>query len=127
MNRADKLLAAGLLILAIIAASPLIYRIIRHNSANTRITAVISAQGSIRRTIDLSANTGLYTFRETGRLGETTVEVSGRRIRIASAPCPDRLCVKHGWAGLPGEAIACVPGEIVIHLEGDAAVDAVTR
>lgn len=127
MNRADKLLAAGLLILAIAAAAPLLYRMIRHSSVGKPLTAVITAQGSVRRSIDLSGTSEVYRFTETGRLGETTVEVSGRRIRISSAPCPDKRCIKHGWAKHAGEAIVCVPGEFIIQLTGDTAVDAVTR
>ena len=127
MNRADKLLAAGLLILAIAAAAPLLYRMVRQSGSSKPVTAVISAQGSIMRSIDLCGETGLYRFNETGRLGETTVEVSEGRIRIASAPCRDKHCVKHGWARHAGEAIVCVPGELIIQLTGDTAVDAVTR
>lgn len=126
MNRADKLLAAGLLILAFAAAAPLLYRMFKHSNGKP-VIAVISAQGNVRRTIDLSGASGVYRFSESGRQGEISVEVAERRIRVASAPCPDKHCVRHGWAKHAGEAIVCVPGEFIIQLTGDTALDAVTR
>lgn len=125
MTRADKCLALGILLLAVLSAAAGWYRfsLSRTSSAG----AVIKAEGKIVRRIDLTHRGGHATFSIPGRLGPATVEVAGGRIRIVEAPCPGRICIHRGWIEKPGEAIACIPGEILIQVEGSAAVDAVTR
>jgi hypothetical protein len=55
------------------------------------------------------------------------VEVDGGKIRMLKANCPEQICVKQGWIKDPGASIVCLPGEIIIHIDGPADVDAVTR
>ena len=40
------------------------------------------------------------------------------RIRFAEADCPDRICVRTGWISRPGQIAACVPGHLIIRIEG---------
>jgi hypothetical protein len=53
--------------------------------------------------------------------------VEGKRIRMKEANCPDKICVRQGWIEKPGDSIVCIPGEIIIRIEGAAPLDAVTR
>lgn len=127
MTRADRYLAAGILLIAILSVAIFYFRSSLSSGKASSVGAVISAQGEIVRKIDLSPGGGKTTFLVSGRLGPATVAVEGRRIRVLDAPCPERICVKQGWIENPGESIVCIPGETVIHIEGAAPVDAVTR
>lgn len=89
--------------------------------------AVIKACGKTVRKIDLPDKGRNSTFIVHGRLGPATVEVAGKRIRMKEAPCPGHICVRQGWIENAGEAIVCIPGEILVRIEGTAPVDAVTR
>jgi len=127
MTRGDKLLAVGILLTAILAiAFPRL-----HSSlfpvATSSTRAVIKAQGKIVREVDLSDRGGRSIFVVNGRVGPSTLEVEGKRIRMKEANCPDKICVRQGWIENPGESIVCIPGEILIRIEGTAPLDAVTR
>lgn len=124
MTRADKYLAAGILFISILAVALFYYR--SSLSPNRASQAVIKANGEVVGRIDLSSGEK-RTFTVAGRLGPATVEVAGKRIRMLEAPCPEKICVKQGWIGNPGESIVCIPGETLIHIEGAAPLDAVTR
>lgn len=127
MTRADKLLTAGVLCVAILAAVAMVYRSAAFTNTPSPTRALISVQGKVVRIEPLSDNGVERTFNLSGRSGHAVVEVAGKRIRMAEASCPGHICVAQGWIGRPGESIVCVPGEIVIHIEGSAPVDAVTR
>lgn len=127
MTRADKFLAAGILLVALLGLM-LTYRHLFISTGEPLPThAVISAQGKVVRTITLDPNGGESTFLINGRIGAATVEVVGAKIRMREANCSNQICVKQGWIEHPGESIVCIPGEILIHIDGAATVDAVTR
>lgn len=50
---------------------------------------------------------------------ENIVEVSGKRVFMQSASCPDQLCVKAGWKDRPGSPIVCLPNKVVVTVEGE--------
>ena len=127
MTRGDKYLAAGILFAALIAIAAPLLRSSLFPPANPSRLAVVKARGRIAREIELSNNEKNSAFIVIGRLGASTVEVSGKGIRMKEAPCPEHLCVRQGWIRNAGESIVCIPGEIVIRIEGAAPVDAVTR
>jgi hypothetical protein len=127
MTRGDKYLAAGILFIAILAIALPLLRSSLFPQVNSSHLAVIRVRGKIVREIDLSSNKKNSAFIVHGRLGASTVEVAGKRIRMKEASCPEHLCVRQGWIEKPGESIICIPGEIVIRIEGAAPVDAVTR
>jgi hypothetical protein len=128
VTRADRYLTAGILAVSLLAALALLclrYSVCRSGVSSTQ--AVIKAQGRTVRTIGLSARVKRTAFIINGRIGPSTVEVEGLRIRIAQAPCRDKICVRQGWIEKPGETIVCIPNEIIIDIKGIGPLDAVTR
>ena len=127
MTRADKLLIAAILLCALFGLA----KIYRHFFAPLDqlfpAQATITSAGKVVRTIDLDPAGGKQILQVSGRLGAATVEVVEGKIRMLAANCPNQICVKQGWIQEPGATIVCLPGEIIIHLEGPAPVDAVTR
>lgn len=50
-----------------------------------------------------------------------TVTVSEKRVSVTASDCPDHTCQHSGAISRAGEAIVCVPAEIVIRIVPDAA------
>ncbi len=88
--------------------------------------AVVTVDGRLAATIPLSTEATISIGTGQGFLN--VVEVSGGRVRVADADCPDRLCVRQGWIDRDGESIVCLPHKLVVTVrstEGD--LDAVAR
>lgn len=64
-----------------------------------------------------------------GPLGVSVVEVRGGQVRMATSPCPGRICVSMGAARRPGDSIVCVPNGVLVTVLGGtgSTADAVTR
>jgi hypothetical protein len=122
MTRGDKLLVAAVLAAAVLAAAHFWFR-----PADPSGQAVISVGSRVVRTVALRPGGESTTFPVAGELGTTLVEVAGNRVRILDAPCPNHVCMKQGWITRAGASIICMPGKIVVRIEGAAPVDAVTR
>jgi hypothetical protein len=69
------------------------------------------------------------TIRVAGPLGTTAVEVKDGKARIASSPCPNKICVHMGEFGTEGGVLVCVPNEVVVRVgkEQPNGVDTVSR
>lgn len=94
-----------------------------------RTVAVITLEGKELYLIDLTKEN--TTFVISTKYGTNTVTVQKGEIRITSADCPDKLCVKHGALKSVSSPIVCLPNKLVISLQkNDAdstAVDVVSR
>lgn len=123
MTRADKILLAGLLFIALACAGALYGRVLLPGRTQGA-RAVATVGGKVVRAVELPGN---GSFVLPGHSGPATVEVAGKRIRMQQARCPGGHCLRQGWIEHPGESIVCVPGQIVIRIEGAAVLDAVTR
>jgi hypothetical protein len=126
MTRADKLLLAGLVLISLLSMAALYSHFSAGAAKFESSQAVILVQGKILRKIDLTPATR-SSFTIQGRLGPSIVEVEGKRIRMMEAPCAGKICVNQKWIENPGQTIVCIPGEILIRIEGTAPLDAVTR
>jgi len=49
-----------------------------------------------------------------------TIQTGGGRIRFASSDCPDKVCVQTGWISRPPQVAACVPGHLLLRVNGDS-------
>ncbi len=52
--------------------------------------------------------------------GENKVVISGGKVSVTDADCPDKLCVKQGEIDRQGETIVCLPHKLVVEIEGGA-------
>ncbi len=56
------------------------------------------------------------------------LEISGGRVRMLSAECPDGSCVAQGYISMTGECIVCLPGRVTVTVvsgDGESELDAV--
>ena len=85
--------------------------------------AEIVSDGVVVRTVDLSsAPDEVFEIEYEGRTN--TVEISGGRIRVKDAECPDHTCMHMGWLKGSGTPIVCLPNHLVIRF-AETDVDAV--
>jgi hypothetical protein len=57
------------------------------------------------------------TVKVAGPLGDTVVELRGRRARVISSPCTNQICVAAGVIHNQGQWIACLPNKVMIRVE----------
>jgi hypothetical protein len=70
---------------------------------------VVEIDGKPAYTFSLSRN---RTLEVQGPHGSTLIEIRDKRVRIADAHCPNRLCMKQGWVS--GGVIVCLPNRLVV-------------
>lgn len=57
-------------------------------------------------------------FLARGRLGDSVLEYDDELgVRFISSPCPDKLCVRHGWVNDEMDLAACLPNGLVVTVE----------
>jgi hypothetical protein len=78
--------------------------------------AVIMWKGKEVKKISLE---GEKKLRVMGSLGEMTLEIKERKIRVLESRCPLKVCVKRGWISSRGEEIICIPNEVRVKIEGE--------
>ena len=92
--------------------------------ASSGHVANIYRDGVLIRSVDLERVEAPCSFLLTDEDGhENLVEVEPGRIRIASANCPDQVCVNTGWISNTVRPIVCLPAKLSIRLEETGAAD----
>lgn len=114
------LLAALFLLLA--AAALLLSR-----QDDGRKVAEIYLDGELVRRIDLSALDEEIEFTIESDGQENVIRARKGAICIASANCPDQICVRRGWVSGGATPIVCLPHKVVIQFETaqDSEIDAI--
>lgn len=80
--------------------------------------ANVYVDGVCVRTVSLSPEAGEETFAIETDAGSNLIQVKDGKVRIASADCPDQVCVRAGWLTSRAAPIICLPHHLVIRLEG---------
>ena len=81
--------------------------------------AQITSQGQVIKTVSL------HQDQEFTVAGKNTVTVSGGKIAVTWAECPDQYCVHQGYQN-GGRDIVCLPNRLVITFLGDQGIDSVS-
>ncbi len=115
-RRADLILILVLLVLAAAVFLPKYFK-----QADGNVTAVITVDGAVVETVDLSKVKEPYTI-TLGSTPAAVVSVEPGKIRYASADCKDKLCVRTGTLEKPGDTAACLPGKSMIRLEANGSI-----
>ena len=83
--------------------------------------AEIWSDGVLVETVDLSVDRVLTVE---GKNGTNVVTISGGKIAVTDADCPDHYCVARGYCS-GGAQIVCLPNRLVIKFLGKQALDGV--
>lgn len=114
MNRADKILI-GVIMLFFLISLGINQYIFARTDCLIHKSAVIRVQKETYKTIALPVDKRVTLVLE-GKIGYAVVEISGEKIRMIDAPCPDKICMHRGVISSVGESIICIPNEIVIEI-----------
>ena len=109
-------LKAGIIIaavLAVVAAGCIAAFIIMRNVPIEAPAAEIRVDGEVVRVLPMDQDAE-YTV-ET-KYGKNTVQVSGGEVRITSADCPDKVCVKTGGISGGVVPIICLPHRLEVRV-----------
>ena len=86
--------------------------------------AVVTVDGDIVAKLPLREDTAVMILPGGGFPADcdfrNTVEVSGGRVRVTEANCPDGICERTGWIEYEGESIVCLPHKLVVTVVGGA-------
>ena len=116
MKRRTAVLAAALAAAVLICAAFLLWQ---RAHAQSAVTAAVYQYGELVEEIRLDQVTEPYTISLAGEDGaENVVEAAPGRIRVASANCPDQVCVDQGWIADGTVPIVCLPHKLVIEIVG---------
>ncbi len=117
LTHGDKLLMVSLLVLGL-ASIFVVDHLVGKGSV-----AVVEVDGQMAHRLDLSVDCQKVVAVP---LGDMVIEVRQGRVRVSSSPCPHKLCVSVGWVHQAGGLIVCVPNRVLVRVEGQEEVDAVT-
>jgi len=81
-------------------------------------SADITVDGVVVKTIPADQLSQSGSFELDAHGYHYTVEYEAGRIRISQADCPDQVCVQTGWVYRLGQVSACVPGHLILSVNG---------
>ncbi len=72
--------------------------------------------------ITVNGNENSYPLNEDRviELNELTVVISGKEVYVRGARCSDKLCEHTGKISKPNQSIVCLPGGVIIRIEGSS-------
>ncbi len=117
MKKGDKIVAV-MIILALALSTAGVFAYKKFSKSSSHI-AQIKQDGKVIRTIDLDKITEPQEIKipyEGGHYNIITIEKG--KIRVSDADCPDKLCVKEGWASEAGQNVVCLPHKLIIVIQG---------
>lgn len=86
-----------------------------NNTGGEEVLAVIKQDDRVIRTVNLTRLKKREVIRLPGQFNEFIV-ADQKKICFMSADCPDRLCVKAGWIGKPGQLAVCLHNRAMIKI-----------
>lgn len=110
IKRNDLRLIAGLVLFVLIlfAVRSFLFR-----GSGARV--IVSQNGSVIREYPLDGFTDqVITNPENG--GENHLHISGGKVWVSDASCPDKICEHYGKISGDGEVIVCLPNRLIIQV-----------
>lgn len=104
------------ILLAIITGSFVWLGAYRDNTENLR--AVIKIDGELYKEIKLTDNYNNF-IEINSKFGYNKINIQGKTVKMAEAHCEDGLCISQGEISKPFQSIVCLPGRLIVYIEGD--------
>lgn len=111
MQRRNTVLFAALLLAALLLALA-----VQRFFGEPGGVAVVQVDGETVAKLPLGEDTELLIGSETAAYNRVTV--SGGKVAVTDADCPDRVCVRTGAIDSQGQVIACLPHKLIVTVEG---------
>ncbi len=110
LRKNDLRLIAGLVLLVLIlfAARTLLFR-----GSGARV--IVSQNGTVLQEYPLNGfEDRVITNPENG--GTNRMHISGGKVWVTDASCPDKVCEHYGRISADGELIVCLPNKLIIQI-----------
>lgn len=114
MKRIPLTRTDGAVLLGAVLLLAALYASLWSGPGNAGSQATVWIAGEQRRVLALDRP---QTLRVEGRLGVSIIEVRDGRVRVASSPGRQKLCVEMGWLSRGGESAVCLPNQVVVRVE----------
>ena len=109
-----------ILLLAVALICGAVGALLLFSGTQARYAEVIS-DGEVLCVLDLQED---RTFTVESQYGTNVITVSGGKIAVTEADCPDHYCMRRGYCD-GGAQIVCLPNRLVIRFLGEQALDGV--
>ena len=97
-------------------------------NAPKKNTVNIKSGGKVLYTLDLSKEDDRTFEVKSSDGGVNLIEIKDGKIRVKSADCPDKTCMRMGWLESSAMPVVCLPHRLVIEFtDDDGGVDAVAE
>ena len=97
-------------------------------NAPKKNTVIIKSGGKVLYTLDLSKEDDRAFEVKSSDGGVNLIEIKDGKIRVKSADCPDKTCMRMGWLESSAMPVVCLPHRLVIEFtDDDGGVDAVAE
>lgn len=96
--------------------------IISSKDGKSDFIIIKTEKGNYRYNLDKDQ---IHTF--TGPVGETVVEIKDNKVHILSSDCHNKTCVESGYIDHGGQTLVCLPNKIVVKIEGNNDVIAISE
>lgn len=115
MKKLDYVVIIGLLVISLLSSGAILYSSARNKYQSQYIE--ISVKGELYKKISFNGSTEEIIDVKTD-LGENIIKISKGKVQILDADCPDKVCVKDGYIGKPGQTLVCLPHRVVVEIKG---------
>ena len=115
----DALVALAIIVLGIVVA----LTVYGGKRTSGSLTCVITDHGEEVERVDMSTLNDAKYIEVSGDY-HLTVKLSPHGVEVTDSNCPHQDCVHTAPIARAGQSIVCLPGQIVITLEGTPAADA---
>ena len=97
-------------------------------NAPKKSTVNIKSGGKVLYTLDLSKEDDRTFEVKSSDGGVNLIEIKDGKIRVKSADCPDKTCVRMGWLDSSAMPIVCLPHQLIVEFtDNDGGVDAIAE
>lgn len=107
----DIILLVVILIVCTLASIGMIV----YNKQETGVRVVVTVDGKEYGSYPLNRDAVVEIE---GKIGINTMEIKDGSVRMIDAVCPDLYCVQHEPVHANGEKIICLPGTIILEIDG---------
>lgn len=119
--------ADALVVLAVVLAAAALSVFFWSRQTDGSLQAVISQNGTVTETVDLSRLTGKEERVITSNGYTLHLALTPTKVWMESSTCPNQDCVRTGVISRPGQSIVCLPARVSVVLtdSSGSGVDAV--
>ena len=108
MTKADKILIACIMVLAV----GLVFPLLGHAPQSNKAVVSVKNKEVLRINLNQNAN-----YSVNGKLGKVKIQVKDGKIRVRQENSPHHLCSKQGYVSDTNTPIVCLPNATVIKIE----------